>query len=99
MHVIIWEFGVREERVLEFVSACSSDGDWAKLFGRADGYLETELLRSSQASNVFVTIDRWENASCFENFQEQFGSEYKKLDAAFEGYTWSEKKLGVFSEP
>jgi heme-degrading monooxygenase HmoA len=96
MHVIIWEFTVREEYVQQFVAACGSDGDWAKLFRRAEGYLGTELLRSSDKTNIFLTVDRWETAAWFESFQEQFGAEYKKLDAKFEGYTLSEKKLGVF---
>ena len=98
MHVIIWEFTVREDRIPEFVSAYGSNGDWARLFRLADGYLGTELLRSSQESNIFLTIDRWESARCFEIFQERFGAEYKKLDAAFEGYSLAEKKVGVFSE-
>ena len=70
----------------------------ASLFRRAEGYLGTELLRSSDDANVFVTVDRWESAACFEIFQERFGAEYKKLDALFEHYTSSEKKIGIFSE-
>ncbi|MGA8617718.1 MAG: antibiotic biosynthesis monooxygenase family protein [Candidatus Sulfotelmatobacter sp.] len=98
MHVIIWQFTVREEHTQEFVSSYNSNGDWATLFRRAEGYLGTQLLRSSQEPNIFLTIDRWESVSCFEIFQERFGAEYKKLDAQFEGYTSSEKKMGVFSE-
>jgi quinol monooxygenase YgiN len=98
MHIIIWEFTVRKEHIQEFISACGSDGDWANLFRRAEGYLGTELLRSSHEPNIFLTIDRWESSACFEIFQERFGVEYKKLDAGFEAYTSSEKKLGVFSE-
>jgi quinol monooxygenase YgiN len=98
MHVILWEFTVREEYVQEFIGACGSDGDWAKLFRRAEGYLGTELLRSSDKPNIFLTVDRWESAACFETFQKRFGAEYKQLDARFERYTLSEKKVGVFSE-
>jgi heme-degrading monooxygenase HmoA len=98
MHIIIWEFTVREEHILEFISACGPNGDWANLFRRAEGYLGTELLRSSREPNIFLTIDRWESATRFEIFQERFGVEYKKLDARFESYTSSEKKVGVFSE-
>ena len=98
MHVIIWEFAVREEYVQRFISSYESDGEWASLFGRAEGFLGTELLRSSDDANVFLTVDRWESAACFEIFQERFGAEYKKLDALFEPYTSSEKKIGIFSE-
>jgi quinol monooxygenase YgiN len=98
MHIIIWEFTVREEHIKEFISACGPNGDWATLFRRAEGYLGTQLLRSSHEPNIFVTVDRWENAASFEIFQERVGAEYKRLDARFEAYTSSEKKLGVFSE-
>jgi heme-degrading monooxygenase HmoA len=98
MHIIIWEFVVREEHIQQFISAYNSNGDWANLFRRAEGFLGTELLRSSHQPNIFVTVDRWESASRFEMFQQRFGAEYKKLDITFEGYTSSEKQLGVFAE-
>jgi heme-degrading monooxygenase HmoA len=98
MHVIIWEFTVREEHIREFIRAYGSNGDWAKLFRLGDGYLGTQLLRSSQQQNVFLTIDGWESAACFEIFRERFASEYKNLDALLEDYTLSERKLGVFAE-
>jgi heme-degrading monooxygenase HmoA len=98
MHIIIWEFTVREEHIQEFISAYGSSGDWDNLFRRAKGYLGTQLLRSSQEPNTFLTVDRWESSACFEIFQKRFGAEYKKLDTQLEGYTSSEKKVGVFSE-
>ncbi|MFY9908071.1 MAG: antibiotic biosynthesis monooxygenase [Terriglobales bacterium] len=96
MHVIIWEFTANERHVEEFVRAYGSTGDWAKLFRLGVGYLGTELLRSSQDRNVFLTVDRWENATSFEVFQQKFGAEYKKLDTRFESYTLSERKVGAF---
>ena len=108
MHLIIWEFAVREEHLEDFIRAYDANGDWAKLFRLAEGYLGTQLLRSSQNPNVFptvdfltidfLTIDRWESAACFEKFQQRFATEYKKLDARFEGYTLSERKVGVFQD-
>jgi heme-degrading monooxygenase HmoA len=98
MHIVIWEYAVREEHIQEFTSAYGSNGVWANLFRRAEGYLGTQLLRSFHEPNIFLTVDRWESATCFEIFQERFGAEYKKLDTQFEGYTLSEKKVGVFSE-
>jgi heme-degrading monooxygenase HmoA len=98
MHVIIWEFRVREEHVQEFISAYRSNGAWTDLFRRGDGFLGAELLRSSREPDTFLTIDRWESATCFEIFQERYNAEYKKLDRQFESYTFSEKKVGLFSE-
>jgi heme-degrading monooxygenase HmoA len=98
MHIILWKFTVREERIQEFIGACGSDGHWAQLFRRAEGYLGTQLLRSTDESNIFLTVDRWDRAACFETFQKRYGEEYKKLDARFEAYTLSEEKPGVFAE-
>jgi heme-degrading monooxygenase HmoA len=93
MHLIIWEFAVREEHLEDCIRAYGANGDWAKLFRLAEGYLGTQLLRSSQNSNVFLTVDRWESAASFGKFQQRSGAEYKKLDTRFEGYTMSERKV------
>jgi heme-degrading monooxygenase HmoA len=98
MHIILWKFTVREDRVEEFIRACGSDGDWAQLFRRGEGYLGTRLLRSADDPNIFVTVDRWNNAECFEAFKKQYGMEYNELDSRFEANTLSEEKLGDFSE-
>ncbi len=98
MHIILWKFTVREECIQDFTLAYGSNGDWANLFERAEGFLGTELLRSSDEPNVFLTIDRWESVASFDIFRRRFDTEYKKLDAKFEGYTLSEHKLGSFSE-
>jgi heme-degrading monooxygenase HmoA len=98
VHIIIWEFSVRERYLNEFVSAYGSAGEWASLFARSDEYLGTELLRSSQRPGVFLTIDRWENSDSFQVFQNRHGDEYKKLDERLDAYVSAEKKLGEFSE-
>jgi heme-degrading monooxygenase HmoA len=98
MHVIVWQFTVREEYVEEFVSAYGADGDWEKLFRHSQGYLRTELLRSLDDPRVFLTIDRWDDPTSFETFKAQFAEEYKRLDERFELYTSEEQKIGVFSE-
>ena len=98
MHIIIWEFKVRGEHVADFVAAYNSEGDWAKLFQKAEGYFGTELLRAAEEPNLFLTVDRWQSAGCFEMFRERFGAEYKKLDARLQGYTSNERKLGEFTE-
>jgi heme-degrading monooxygenase HmoA len=97
IYIIIWEFRVKPGRSHEFVAACKADGDWAKLFGLADGYAGTELFNSVDDEGRFVTVDRWRRATDFLTFQEQFGDEYRSLDIQLEGLTESETKLGVFT--
>jgi heme-degrading monooxygenase HmoA len=98
MHVIVWEFTVREEHIQDFIRAYGANGDWEKLFRLAEGYRGTRLLRSSQQPNVFLTVDRWESSGCFEKFKERFAAEYRELDTRFESYTLSERKVGVFED-
>jgi len=98
MYVIVWEFVVRPEKVTAFVAAYKPDGAWARLFTQADGYIGTELLRSTDSDQAatFVTIDRWKTAEGFARFQERFGSDYRRLDTQLEGLTSRERKLGTF---
>ncbi len=96
MHVIVWQFEIAPETASEFTAAYGPAGAWAQLFGKAQGYLGTELLRSGDSPNSYVTIDRWQNAEDFTRFQQQFRLEYQALDAACEALTTAERKLGVF---
>ncbi len=97
MYVIVWEFVVRPEKIEAFADAYNSDGAWGKLFAQADGYIGTELLRSTgSGAATFVTIDRWKTAGDFTRFQEHFGNEYRLLDTQLEGLTLRERKLGTF---
>jgi heme-degrading monooxygenase HmoA len=84
------------DKIRDFVAAYKADGDWAQLFRLAAGYKGTELLWSTDCGDRFVTIDRWDCADDFARFQEEFGEQYRTLDAQFETLTLSEKKLGTF---
>jgi heme-degrading monooxygenase HmoA len=98
MYVILWEFVVRPEKVEAFVAAYGSNGQWAQLFARADGYLGTELLSSADSSQqqVFITIDRWQTVGHFAQFEAQFDTQYRTLDTHLEELTLKERKLGAF---
>jgi heme-degrading monooxygenase HmoA len=97
MHLIMWEFVVRPEKIHDFVAAYKATGLWAQLFGLAGGYEGTELLSSTDGADRFVTIDRWRSVDDFARFQEQFGKQYRTLDRHLEGFTVSERKLGTFN--
>ena len=97
MHVILWEFVVQPDKIHDFVATYEATGDWAKLFGLANGYEGTELLSSTESANRFVTIDRWRSLDDFARFQQQFGEQYRTLDRQLKGFTLSERKLGTFT--
>jgi heme-degrading monooxygenase HmoA len=98
MYVIFWEFFVRPEKVYAFIAAYKSDGAWAQLFAQADGYLGTELLRSTDGDDgtQFLTIDRWKTAEHFARFHAEFEPHYRTLDTQCAGFTLKESKLGTF---
>ena len=94
MIAIVWRYvaaGGAEER---FASAYGPDGDWARLFRRAAGYMRTELLRDEAGG--FATLDYWDGLASFEAFQREFGVEYAALDAECEALTAREELVGLF---
>jgi heme-degrading monooxygenase HmoA len=96
MHVIVWEFTIRQEHREAFERAYGPDGDWAVLFRTAPGYLGTDLLRDNATPGRYLTIDRWDAAESFTTFKRNSGAAYKEMDRKFEGLTTHEIKIGVF---
>jgi len=58
--VRLWEYEVPGDRVAAFTTAYAADGAWGELFGRAAGFLGTELYRDAVRADRFLTIDRWQ---------------------------------------
>ena len=93
-HLRLWQFEVAPEHEERFVAAYRSDGDWAKLFGTAPGFIRTDLWRNGDG--IYVTADYWESITAFEAFQASLGEEYRRLDARLEGIAGTETFLGAF---
>lgn len=94
MIAILWAYEVRSEARAAFERAYGPDGDWAALFGRAAGYLGTELLSGPRAS--YLTIDCWRTAADFDAFMAAYGADYEALDRAAQGWTTEERRLGTW---
>jgi heme-degrading monooxygenase HmoA len=93
---IVWEFIVQPQAVARFREVYGENGDWAVLFRRYPGYGGTTLLEDTASPRRFLTIDRWESESHFDEMHRLAQQEYARLDALCEGFTISERKLGVF---
>ena len=93
-HLRLWRFDVPAQTEARFVAAYKSDGDWARLFATAPGFIRTELWR--EADGTYLTADHWESAAAFENFQAGSGDAYRQLDARLEGIAGIETFLGAF---
>jgi hypothetical protein len=66
------------------------------LFQEAPGYLGTELLRAQDGSRRYLTVDRWQSQSAYEEFKAAHRSAYEVLDQACEVLTKCEERLGDF---
>ena len=89
----VWEYEVPSERAEAFTAAYAADGAWGKLFGRAAGYLSTELYRDAARADRFLTIDRWRNERDWRSFLHAFSAAYESLDAQLEGLAVTERSV------
>jgi heme-degrading monooxygenase HmoA len=72
--VRVWEYEVPGDRAAAFTTAYAADGAWGELFGRAAGFLGTELYRDAGRADRFLTIDRWQNEEDWQSFLHAFGA-------------------------
>ena len=93
---IVWEYEVRPEKVAAFEALYGPEGDWACHFSRADGYVETRLLRDTARPMLYLTIDRWLSRTAHEAFARAAGPAYAALDRRGEALTVHERRLGAF---
>lgn len=93
-HLRLWKFEVPAETEDRFVAVYKGDGDWAKLFATAPGYIRTYLWRDGQGA--YLTADYWRSLADFEQFQANQGEDYRQLDAELEGIAGIETFLGAF---
>ena len=97
MYAIVWTYTTRPGQADAFGEACGPAGPWAQLFMNAEGYLGTELMRSEERPEEFITIDRWDSREAFVAFMAESGDDYQDLDDQFAGLTLIETRLGAFS--
>jgi heme-degrading monooxygenase HmoA len=96
MFVVVWQFEIAEEKIVDFEGAYGPDGAWAQLFRSSPEYLGTELLRDAYVSGVYLTIDRWASDEAFRSFRKNHDSEYEKLDRACDALTSRETRIGAY---
>lgn len=94
MIAIVWRYAAAPGAEARFAEIYGPEGEWARLFRRARGYVRTELLRDEAGG--FATLDYWDELASFEAFKTDFGAAYAELDAACEALTEREERVGVF---
>jgi len=93
-HLRLWRFEVAVDGEARFLTAYGPKGDWARLFGRAPGFIRTELWREREGR--YLTADHWESQDAFNRFQAAMGDEYRTLDKKLEGVAGIETFVGSF---
>jgi heme-degrading monooxygenase HmoA len=69
-----------------------------QLFRRADGYLDTRLLRDRATPGRYVTMDRWEDEAAYRAFRVRLAAEHDAIDRECEALTIEERALGEYEE-
>lgn len=92
--MILWEYRVHPGREADFEQIYGPAGDWARLFGQAEGYQGSELLRDRKEPGRYFTLDRWASCEAFERFHREHREAYEALDRRCEGLTVSETHIG-----
>jgi heme-degrading monooxygenase HmoA len=92
----MWAFEVAAGEEEAFLAHYAPGGSWGALFGRAPGYLGTELLRDAARPGRFLTLDRWTDRQAYERFRERHADEYEALDRRCAAFTTSEIFLGEY---
>ncbi len=93
MYLRIWTYEVVPAAADRFVRAYGPDGDWARLFARADGYAGTKLFRSEGSGIRFLTVDRWRDEASWKAFRARWSSAYEALDVALASLTSAQVPL------
>lgn len=97
-HVRVWQFQPAPGREEAFAAAYAGDGVWARLFRQADGFVGTTLLTPAEPGGPWLTLDRWQSRTSFDQFQQNSGDAYRRLDAEMESLTADELFIGAFDE-
>ena len=94
----VWRFRPLPAAVEGFETACGPEGDWARLFRTAEGFVGTTLLKGEGTPAEYLTLDRWVSRDVYQRFRRDRSAEFTALDRQCEALTAVEKEIGAFDE-
>ena len=97
MFVVVWQFEIAEEKIVQFEAAYGPEGAWAQLFHNSPEYKGTELLRDAYIPGCYLTIDRWTSEEAFRAFRRTHDGDYETLDRACDAVTKRETRIGAYT--
>ena len=90
----VFEYEVDPAGGAAFEAMYGGDGEWARSFAGAEGYLGTEMLRG--ADGHYLVIDRWRTAADYDAFLAANADEYGARNQAAARLWLRERALGRF---
>jgi heme-degrading monooxygenase HmoA len=94
MILIVWRYEVVPAHEPAFRAFYGPEGDWARLFARAEGFAGLEL--ACEGEGAYITIDRWNSAEHFDAFLERHRAEYEAMDRHSADWTRDEEFVGRY---
>jgi heme-degrading monooxygenase HmoA len=91
---VLFEYDVDPAQAEAFEAVYGSEGEWARYFAGAGGYLGTELLRGPDGR--YLVIDRWRSAADYDGFLTANADEYAARSRAAVRLWRRERALGRF---
>ena len=96
MYSVIWQYQVKVGAEENFKALYNSNGEWVQWFKESPHFIRTDLMRSSESSDVFVTVDWWESKEAYEKFYNSNPKRREAIDSKGENYTLQEKRIGSY---
>jgi heme-degrading monooxygenase HmoA len=96
MFVIVWEYGVKPDRIDDFESFYRPDGPWTRLFRAHPGFVSTTLMKDLRSSRRYVVADRWTSEKLYDEFKKKAEAAYDDLTARGHRLIEKEEELGRF---
>ena len=98
MFVVLWEFEVKPGSQERFERVYGPGGDWNSLFRQDPKHAGTHLWRDTDRPGTYLTADYWHSREAYESFLTTQEAAYKRLDAATQELTASERKIGAYEQ-
>lgn len=93
-HAAVFAYDVDPAAAAAFEAVYGADGEWARYFRGADGYVATELWRG--VDGRYLVIDRWRSAADYDAFLLAHVDEYRRRNRAAAALYRSEQVVGRF---
>jgi len=91
---LVFSYEVRDPAAFE--AAYGPEGEWARFFADARGYIGTELLRDVETPGRYLVVDRWDSADAYNAFADDHREEYmRRVDESAFLYD-QELRFGTF---